>query len=300
MRILYIGNHEQGPSNNDDEGSITHALTQLGHHVERLREKNGHNALRASPHDMVLFHKWDNVEMLRLLKENGSKLVFWYFDLVNWPNDPTLAGRNRTRMGWMERTIPEVDLGFCTDGDWVNQDQSEKLIRLTQGADNRVIGYGSPDNQTAPALLFSGTPNGGRQRQSFVDEMQVNYRQSFNCVRNVHGVALRDLIAASKICIAPDSPVTDNYWSNRVYITCGFAGLLLHPYCKTLAAQYQEGSEIVFYRNRSEIHELIKFYLSRPETCKLISQNALYKTMREHTYVHRCEQLMDGVQRRLF
>lgn len=297
MKILYIGNHEQ-KTGNDDEGAITYALNQLGHDVQRLRETNARQFEKVEDRELVLFHKWDNIAVLQRMRALGLKCIFWYFDLVEWP-DETLKKRNANRRDWMTRTIPNVDLGFCTDGDWVNKDTSGKLIRLTQGADSRIMGLGNPAHST-PALLFTGTPNGGVQRQSFVDEMQINYRQTFNCTQNVHREELRNLIAASKICLAPDSPVTDHYWSNRVYNTLGFAGFLLHPYCSTLAEQYTDGDEIIYYNNRDELHKAINYYYHHQEDAKRIAQKGFYKTANEHTYIHRCNQLMATIQQRLF
>lgn len=302
MRILYIGNHGQENSNQDEE-AITYALSQLGHDVQRLHECHAHQWRRVPDRELVLFHKWDNPAIISEMRIAGLKTVFWYFDLVNWPGDATLKRRCDQRLDWMRRTIPVVDLGFCTDGDWVahyNEVYGDRLVRLTQGADNRIIGYGQEPVADAPALLFTGTPNGGVQRRSFVDEMQITYRQTFNCVNGVYREELKNLIAGSKICIAPDSPVTDRYWSNRVYNTMGFGGFMLHPYGAELAKQFEEDDEIVFYHNREELHQQIRFYYNYPEDMKRIAQNGLIRVQNEHTYLHRCSTLMSTIAERLF
>jgi hypothetical protein len=299
MKVLYIGNHDQEASN-DDEGAITYALSQCGHTVERLREKKGHKAYRVKDADLVLFHKWHDLPMLKNLT---CKKVFWYFDLVYWP-DPLLAGRNKTRMSWMQDIVPLVDLGFCTDGDWVSRDKTGKLIHLTQGADSRKTGMGIvPEAGKDIDILFTGIAGrGGRGRGDFVDEMQATYGDRFKHVSHgVHGASLRDLIARSKIVVAPDCPVTDRYWSNRVYLTLGFGGFLLHPYCEQLAQHYTDGKEIAYYRSRQELHELIAIYLHKPgaDDRNTIQRQALWRAAAEHTYTHRVQQLMHTVEQRL-
>ena len=296
-RLAYIAKHDQkAGTSNDDEGSIHHALTALGHDVQRLQERKGFMVKRIPDCDFVLFHKWADVSTIRSLK---IPKVFWYFDLVEFP-DHTLEARNVTRREWMREITPHVDLGFCTDGDWVDQDKTGKLVWLTQGADQRIAGFGTPIEGNPPPILFTGIRRGGLARSSFVDEMQVNYRQSFNHIeRGLHGRELADTIAASKIVVAPDGPVTDRYWSNRVYNMLGFGAFLLHPWSAGVAAHYKEDEEIVFYRSRAELHDKIKYWWNRDEQRQWIAECGYKRTMAEHTYLHRCQRLMEVVEERL-
>lgn len=296
MRIGYVGKHEDTNSN-DEEGAIYHALQQLGHRVDRLRESRGRNAWKIRC-DMLLFHKWHDVVTL---KKCGAPKVFWYFDLVEF-KDRTMRERSQSRGAWMKAIIPRVDLGFCTDGDWVKKDQTGKLVWLPQGADQRVAGRGAPlgeDEEAPPPILFTGTRYGGRERESWVNEMSINYRTAFNHVTGgVHGDALKNLIAKSSIVVAPDAPITHHYWSNRVYLMLGYGAFLLHPYCIDLASQYTHGQEIVFYKNRADLHDKIKRYYNDAEERRRISDNALSRTLREHTYINRCRELIRRFEER--
>lgn len=297
MRILYIAKHDNG--GNDDEGAIRYALQDvLGHDVIRLHEKRSKAASRLTESiDFVLFHKWDAIDVLSKLE---VPKVCWYFDLID-AKDPSVSRRSQIRIEWMQRTIPAVDLMFCTDGDWVEQDTSGKLLRLTQGSDGRVVGRGNkPDDPDRHcALLFTGNRTGGDRRRRFVDEMQINYRGSFHHVENRYGSALADEIAGSQIVIAPDYPVTDRYWSNRVYVSLGFGAFLFHPYCKTLNDQYTDGEELFMYHTRDQLHDLIKTYYHDDETRLRVSSAALERTRREHLYEHRCAQMIETIQQRL-
>lgn len=305
VKVIYVANFDAG--GNEDENAILHALRELGHTVEPLRERMGHKAHRLSG-DLLLFHKWRDVGMLRWW-EGKIVRAFWWFDLVDYP-DPTLASRCRERIRWMEEVTPHVELGFLSDGDWVANDRTGKLVWLTQGADERKAGFGSPDAAKScvlcrqpwdgPEILMTGIRHGGKQRMSFVAEMEARWGSRFLCVqRGVHGRDLADLIVGAKIVVAPDGPVTDRYWSNRIFLTLGFGGFLLHPYCSKLANSfYTGGKEVVFYRDRSELHDKIEYYLSRLEERRCIQEAALKRTLSEHLYRHRVKRLLEEIQTR--
>jgi hypothetical protein len=292
VRILYVARH--GQPNADDEGAITHALTQLGHDVIRFGEEEGWKA-RKTRADFCLSHKWDDVHAMRAIH---CPKVFWWFDLVNYP-DSTLNARCSQRVTWMSEVVPEVLVGFCTDGDWVSRDTTGKLVWLTQGADERVVGVGKKTVNID--VLFTGyNRNCGEGRESFVREVRERYGKKFHHVeRGIYGRELADLIASSKVVVAPDHPVTDRYWSNRVYTTLGFGGFLLHPYAEGLWKQYTPGIHLVTYRNRSELFYYIDRMVADRETATTVSQLGLRRTITHHLYRHRCEELVKIVKERL-
>lgn len=301
MRFLYVANHGQ-PGTADDEGAIAHALRGLGHEVDPLRQERGRVAYRAAAGaDVVLFHKWDDADSLAYLG-GKTRRVFWYFDLVTFP-DPLLEGRNKARLEWMARVLPHADLGFCTDGDWAARDATGKLVWLPQGADERVAGRGTYRPELACDVLFVGTRRGGTLRQSFVDEMKSAYGERFRHVeKNLYGRQLADQVASAKVVVAPDGPVTHAYWSNRVYVTLGYGGFLLHPWCVRLAGQYEDRQEVVFYRSRSHLQDLICAYLTTYDGPKLrreVSEAGLARTLKEHTYRRRCEEMVRVIKERL-
>lgn len=294
MKIIYIGKHASG--GNDDEGAIAHSLRELGHEVVEIKERKAHLKINRHEGDFILFHKWEDTEAL---SQYTAPKVCWYFDLVDWP-DTTLRARCRQRIEWMKRTLPLTNLMFCTDGDWVERNKAqygEKIIRLSQGADERFMGMGTldPSSDIVP-ILFTGHPKGGRARLNHVRDLQLRYGKRFQVVNGVHRHELRDLFARTRVVIAPDSPVTDLYWSNRVYLTLGFGGFLLHPYCSLLAEHYRDGEEIVFYRTRKELEEKIDYYLRHPAERFSIQAAGFRRTQLEHTYRHRVADLLRTVE----
>ncbi len=296
MRILYIARHDQANSN-DDEGSMAFCLEQFGHEVVKIDQWKAREGLDETG-DVLLFHKWYDPRALVRFREQGVKLVFWWFDLISYPSDPSLANRCQERERWMNTITPLVDLGFLSDGDFAVRHPG-KLVTLRQGADGRVAGRGIPIGPRIPLLFTGAVYNCGIGRHQFMGEM-VRYGDKFKHVTHgVHGKDMADLIADADICLAPPEPATDRYWSNRVYNTLGFGGFLLHPFCEELAREYVDSKEVVFYRDSEDMHCKIQFYLSNPEARARISAAGLKRTLGQHLYWHRVRDLLWTVKERL-
>ena len=293
MKIAYVAKHGNG--GNDEEGAIRHALSVLGHDVSCIDERTFPGAFSVPDADFLLCHHLREPE---LLKGVSVPKVFWCFDLIDFP-DQTLAGRCRQRMAWADAMTVHCDLGFMTDGDWVEK-RPGKLRWLPQAADERVIGQYQTE-QTMP-ILMTCIANGGRGRRSFVEDMiKIHGTDVAWFVGGKHGEELKKLIGKSRIVIAPDSPVTDRYWSNRVYLTLGFGGFLLHPYCARLYQHYDDRADLVYYRSRAELYELIRHYLDPAQDGerRRIAAHGLATTKERHTYHHRCSYLVDTVSKEL-
>lgn len=314
MRILYIAKHNQ-PQSNDDEGSISCSLQSLGHIVHIVKENRLDIKAFKTRADIMLFHHWNQ---FGIMKSIGVPKVFWNFDLVDF-KDSTMNHRTEERIHWMNQATEIVRLGFCSDGDWVHKDTTGKLLRLTQGSDPRIkydtdnplvcsnsttSHYHGHDNYGQPvediSILFTGSTKVGQRRESFVAEMRNTYGDKFHQVGGrLHGERLRAVISRSQIVVAPDGPASNYYWSNRVYLMLGYGAFLIHPYCETLTYQYEDKKEIVYYHSREELHHLIDYYQDKPEERAAIAQAGLDRTRKEHTYLHRCKDLIKVVQSRL-
>lgn len=294
MNILYVAKH--GSGGNQDEDAVSHVLEQLGHRVVKVQERRASQDVQKYPSaDFCLIHHLNDFGPLDALK-GRMPVVFWYFDLVEFP-DPTLEGRNRTRRAWMELALSKVDMGFCTDGDWVLKNPGRNLHWLPQGCDERVAFPGAKAEQTFD-LLFTGIHRrGGDGREGFVREVSKRYGKGLlHIITGVHGRALADTIAKCKIVICPNSPVTDNYWSNRLFLSTGFAGCVLHPWTSRAADMYQAGEEVMFYDNMHDFHDKVEYLLAHPERRESIAREGYRRAVSEHTYRHRVEQMLKTIK----
>lgn len=288
--IAYLAKHQSG--GNDDEGSIAFALEQLGHRVERLREYKAIHAHKM-PGDFMLVHHCSDFHSLRRVT---IPKVFWCFDLID-AKDRLVGVRSHSRTTWVREATEVCDLGFLTDGDWVDQDKTGKLHWLPQGADERRLDM-QVTSEPGAELLFLGIAKNGTKRLSFVQVMRERYGDRFQHVeRGVYGESFVQVVRNAAINVAPDGPVSDRYFSNRCVNVLGAGGFLLHPYSRAIADMYPEG--VVFYRSREELHQLIAEYLERPEERRRIAAAGLEQTKAKHLYRHRCVELLRVVKERL-
>lgn len=296
MRILYTAKNK---GQNDNEGAIKHALQMLGHDVFFVEESelsaNWHRLKFAHQPDLLLFQNWKRPPDI---SDVAYPKVFWYMDRIDYGDDPILADWTRARKQWMQYILPRVNLGFCTDGDWVARDTTDKLIHLMQGADERFAKPPTRPGNGTP-LLFCGTVYGrGEGRASFVRELKDTYGPDFHHKKNLFGHRLINAVHSAQIVLAPDGPISDRYTSNRAVITCSFGGFLLHPACAIMESMYEDGKEVVFYRSRRDLHEKIRYYLNRPEERWAIQQAGYQRTIREHLYRHKLQIILKHVEQR--
>jgi hypothetical protein len=172
VRIVYVAQHDR-PNSNDDEGAIAHALAEAGHTVVRVPETDAGRRAPSTPGDVLLFHKWSGPDTLARVAGRMLR-VMWYFDLVK-SGAPGLARLSKSRADWMASVLPHLDVGFCTDGDWVEEyngrcfggtrgGHRDKLYWLPQGADGRVAGR--PGRGRESRYCTQGPPPSGRNAKN--------------------------------------------------------------------------------------------------------------------------------------
>jgi hypothetical protein len=294
MKIVYIAKHNSG--DNDDEGAISYALRELGHEVVCIQENDVVRSIREDG-DVVLVHKYENFSIMARMQ---PPIVTWDFDAVDI-DDPQLKDRSRIRIELANNREKFSKLCLHTDGDWVDRNP-DKRVQLMQGADERYAGYGKP-LESQPPIIFTGTVGHGERRSSHIESLKSHYGVRFAVTgerprSKVHGRALAHRLASAKIAIAPDGPNTHKYWSNRVYLTLGLGGFLIHPYCDRLLEHY-DSDELVTYKTREELIELIDFYLQDNHFRELMRKRGHERTFKNHLYRHRCEVLVQLINERV-
>lgn len=314
LRITYVGKHDSG--GNDDEGAVAHALRVLGHEVTCVLVQDRQRAHPFPPGDMLLFNKCNDWEVIKAFE--GHR-VLWYWDRVVEPGDSTLVRRNEARRSYVERAMEAATLSFFTDGDWsfgcnlkhemdtvkvpADVDKPLKAHWLPQGFDERQMFPDLRPEKRIP-ILFTGSTRGcGLGRLKWFQAMQERWGSDFYHVEHgVHGERLAMLIRQAKVVVAPDAPVSDRYWSNRVYGVLGMGGFLIHPRSKGLYQQYNP-LELIGYGGLpdtdaiSELHEYVEFYLNSPSSRDELAALAHKTTMQHHLYRHRCEGLIEEVRK---
>ena len=70
-------------------------------------------------------------------------------------------------------------------------------------------------------------------------------------------------------------------------VPCPGRGIYLTSFNPDLALHFQVGREIVCYRSRDEMVELIRYYLAHPDEARQIAEAGRERCLREHRWLHR-------------
>ncbi|HNX90687.1 MAG TPA: glycosyltransferase [Candidatus Omnitrophota bacterium] len=115
--------------------------------------------------------------------------------------------------------------------------------------------------------------------------------------QHYHGVAwgkeMFRILKASKIVLNCHIDMAGDYANNmRLFETTGCGSLLMTDSKKNMSDMFEPGKEVVCYNSAEDCSEFIEYYLSHEEERKKIAIAGQSRTLREHTYYNRMEELV--------
>ncbi len=116
----------------------------------------------------------------------------------------------------------------------------------------------------------------------------------------VWGLEMYRALARSRITLNRHINVAENNANNmRLFEATGVGTMLLTDRKDNLGELFEIDKEIVCYSSQEEAAELIRHYLAHPEQAEAIAKAGQARTLREHTYQHRIEELLPMLERHL-
>jgi spore maturation protein CgeB len=137
------------------------------------------------------------------------------------------------------------------------------------------------------------------------------YGQGVNCLSNdslirqcyqgeAWGVNMYQLLSNSRITINHHINMAKSYANNcRLFEATGVGTLLVTDWKKNLHEMFEPGKEVVSYRTPEECTEKIQYYLEHENEREEIARSGQQRTLRDHTYYQRMQELVDIVERHL-
>ena len=117
---------------------------------------------------------------------------------------------------------------------------------------------------------------------------------------DVWGLRMYEVLRQSKIVLNHHIGIARNAANNmRLYETTGVGGFLLTDNKDNLTELFAPGEEVVAYNSPEECVEMIDYYLVHEDERRRIAQAGQARTLRDHTYDRRTEELVDIVRRHL-
>lgn len=110
------------------------------------------------------------------------------------------------------------------------------------------------------------------------------------------GIEMYQILYNSKITLNHHIGVAESYANNmRLFEATGVGSLLVTDWKRNLGEMFKEGEEVVAYRTHEECAELVQYYLEHDDEREAIAQAGQKRTLREHTYYQRMQELVDIV-----
>jgi spore maturation protein CgeB len=93
----------------------------------------------------------------------------------------------------------------------------------------------------------------------------------------------------SRINLNLTKPQSKSGLNMRVFDILGAGGFLLSDYRREMVELFELGSEVVCFRSKSELLELVSYYLDRPKERDRVRMKGRERVIREHKYEDRIE-----------
>ena len=114
------------------------------------------------------------------------------------------------------------------------------------------------------------------------------------------GRAMYDVLHRSRITLNHHIDATGDSAANlRLFEATGMGALLVTDWKKNLHEIFTPGKEVVAYRSDQECAELVRYYLEHDDEREAIARAGQQRTLREHTFGARMQELVDIVRRYL-
>lgn len=186
------------------------------------------------------------------------------------------------RIGFDERVLAllgevDKDIGFSFVGGISRHHGGAipLLEYLTEQTDMRAFGYGA---ESLPSVSPIRQYHGGE----------------------VWGMDMYRALARSRITLNRHINVAENNANNmRLYEATGVGTMLLTDHKDNLHELFEIGKEVVAYSSKEEAAELVRHFLGHPQEAEQIAKAGQARTLREHTYAQRMQELVSILKRHL-
>lgn len=116
----------------------------------------------------------------------------------------------------------------------------------------------------------------------------------------VWGLDMYRALARSRVTLNRHINVAENFANNmRLYEATGVGAMLITDMKDNLGDLFDVGKEVVAYNSAEEAEELIRYYEDHPDEAATIARAGQARTLREHTYERRMEELVPILARYL-
>ena len=132
-----------------------------------------------------------------------------------------------------------------------------------------------------------------------VDHLPVNSLVRKHYVGQAWARQMYQILRNSKITLNHHGDIPPYANNCRLYEATGVGTLLITDWKVNLHKMFGPSKEVVTYRSSEECVELIQYYLEHDDERETIARAGQQRTLHEHTYYHRMQELVDIVRKYL-
>jgi hypothetical protein len=171
-------------------------------------------------------------------------------------------------LGQLDGDGEKIPVSFVGSLSWLHEARVRLLEHLCERLDVRVWGQG---------VEGLGISSPIRQRY----------------MGRAWGIEMYRVLHCSKITLNHHIGMAQAYANNmRLFEATGVGTLLLTDWKKNLHELFAPGGEVVAYRSAEECAELIEYYLAHDDARQAVAHAGQRRTLREHTYSQRMQELV--------
>jgi spore maturation protein CgeB len=112
------------------------------------------------------------------------------------------------------------------------------------------------------------------------------------------GVEMYQILQNSNVTINHHIDIAESYANNmRLFEATGVGTLLITDWKVNLKEMFEPGTEVVTYRSPEECTEMIQYYLAHEDEREAIARAGQQRTLREHTFYQRMQELEEVVHK---
>ena len=196
--------------------------------------------------------------------------------------------------------------------DWFRQKGiPAELLRL--GFEPRVLSLVKPGSSSFDLTFVGSFFSVHRSRVALLEVLcdrfeqiriwgpSIDYLSPNSSIRKYYigqawGREMYQILYNSKITLNHHGDIAPYANNCRLYEATGVGSLLITDWKENIYEMFEPGKEVVAYRNIEECIELIKYYMEHEEERKTIAHAGQQRTLHEHTYYRRMNELVEIIQ----
>lgn len=133
-----------------------------------------------------------------------------------------------------------------------------------------------------------------------IDKLPPNSPIRERYIGRAWGIQMYQILRDSRMTLNHHIDISESYGNNmRLYEATGVGTLLMTDWKENLHEMFEPSKEVVAYRTPEECAELIQYYLDHDDEREAIARAGQARTLREHTYYKRMQELVDILERHL-